>query len=413
MRENKYLVLSKNTFLKILDKHYAYNKSTDNLYRLDKPAFNFLSALSGAQKIKDAAEKYELTDDTLSFLLKEDLVTTGSKKIKRKIQIGKFPGKDIPPLKYLHVLITKRCNLKCLHCFIEEQKPQDMPISMFGKLLKDFSSIGGLRLIVSGGEPTLHPNFKAINESLKKRTFRSILLTNGITLSSYSKDEINRLNFDEIQLSIDGTKGPHDALRGKGTFKKVIKAAEKISSTTKDLSFATVITAFNIKNFEKLRKIVLSFNPFRWSIDFLCPSGRGSNKRLRPPLSASKLMEHSFNSGTHSSSGSGICGSFLASVLPGGSLVKCDFFEDWIGGNIKEGLIPAWKNLKRMNIGELSCSCKHLESCRGGCRYRALVYNNSLKAPDPVMCELLGAATKANKPPEGGVKNYENKESSS
>ncbi len=384
-----YLSLAKNCFLKKLEESFLYNISTDDLYHLNDDAFAFFSDLNGTKKLRDLSKKHQIDEETLNYTLKEKLIETHPIPQRKMINIATFPASKTPSLRYLHVLITRRCNLSCKHCYLGNARGEDMNPKLFKDIVKEFERIGGLRLIVSGGEPTEHKEFEKINSLLGKRSIRAILLTNGLRLSSTHISDISKLNFDEIQISIDGLEDSHEALRGKGTFQAAIRAAKKVVKSKKELSIATMITRYNKHQFERLKELVNSFSAKSWLIDFPIPQGRAPLTGMMPEMEDCKLMKYSFGSEVHEGAGDQVCGAHLASITTEGMLLKCDYYLDWRGGNVKKGLLNAWINLPRISIFDLECECEHLKICRGGCRYRAELYNNNNRlAPDPVACRL-------------------------
>lgn len=93
-------------------------------------------------------------------------------------------------LKRLIIHITYRCNLACNHCFsLVHQAPDehDMPLETIMRLIVELASNDYKceRIILHGGEPTLHPRFKMIcallhgHKQLSDPTVDLILTTNG------------------------------------------------------------------------------------------------------------------------------------------------------------------------------------------------------------------------------------------
>lgn len=364
---------------------YIYQRKTDEIFEADEELINLLKEIYCKQETN-----FSINEDVLEYLVKEKILTFSEGEKSKKISEGKFASSQSPPLQYLHLIITSRCNFRCKHCFVE-QKPLDAKLEHLQKICKEFEDIGGLRLIVSGGEPLEHPDFFVFNEFLSQIVgVRRILLTNGWKLSFLNEQEINKLNFDEVQLSIDGNEKIHDWLRRKGSFKRVIESAKKIKNSEIDLSFATVIHSQNIRIFNEIESIVKEFEPFRWTIDFICPTSKAKSLKLIPYFDYAKLLAHSFNSRYHFSSSGFACGPNLASLLPNGNLCKCDYFPGISGGNaFEKGLLDAWKDLKKIRIEETDCKgCRFVDSCRGGCRYRAFTYNGNMAAKDPVACAI-------------------------
>ncbi len=382
--EDKKLVLSESAFLKRIEFPAVYKKDTDELYELGEEAFDFLKNISQEDVGKLSGEKKEFVD----YALKEGILSFTSEK---KVSEKKIGINEIPSLRYLLLNITKRCNLKCKHCYLGEEEAQDLPPDLILRIFDEFEEMGGLRLIISGGEPLLHPEFWKINDFLKGRSFRSILNSNGILID---EEAAERFFFDEVQISLDGMKESHEALRGKGTFKKAIAAIKASIKAGKDVSIATMVHSKNINEFNEMEKLLKELGVIAWIIDVPVAEGRlRENLQFYPPLKGylKDILKKQFGSEVHESSGDYICGAHLASVQASGSLTKCGFYEEWSGESVKNGLRKAWKKLPKMKLDELSCECPVLEECRGGCRYRAEIYSGGdRKAKDPVKCLCYG-----------------------
>ncbi|WP_202320646.1 radical SAM/SPASM domain-containing protein [Archaeoglobus neptunius] len=368
----QYLCLAKRTLLrKFGNNFYAYNAKSDTLYELDDEAFYFLLKCDGRRQ--------EIDGQTLKYLLSEGLVELSSEH--RDIE---FYQQEEPSLRYLLLNITLKCNLKCQHCYVK-QKDVFMDFETFKKAVDDFYRLGGLKLIISGGEPLLHPEIFRFLEYSRKYPLRVVLLTNGYLINKETALKISEL-VDEVQISLDGLKG-HKKLRGLG-WEKVAENIRLLSEIT-DVSVSTMITKYNVDEFEKMRKLLEKTKIIRWSIDV--PT---TEKELIPSeIEIRKIMtDYGFGDLGHVSSPGYCCGAHYCEINADGSVKKCGFFDESVG-NVREGLEVSWSRLKRNHIWkieDLKCSCSFMDDCRGGCRYRALVYSGDLFSCDPVMCLLYG-----------------------
>jgi MoaA/NifB/PqqE/SkfB family radical SAM enzyme len=142
--------------------------------------------------------------------------------------------------------------------------------------LEEFEEIQGLRLLLSGGEPLLHPHFWEINEMLRDYLFRSVLLSNGTLIT---KETARKLRVHEVQVSLDGTREGHDSIRGEGTFEKAIRAIDELQKVNIELSVATMIHRRNLKEFDALATLIQSKGIEEWNIDQPCLDGRLKNTR--------------------------------------------------------------------------------------------------------------------------------------
>jgi sulfatase maturation enzyme AslB (radical SAM superfamily) len=212
--ENKFIILTPHSVLKNLEEPYLYNIESDELYELNTDAYQFLLKICRGENPSFREEDEEF----IQFCLSENLIALSETPFKRKLFLNPSP---IPSLRYLELQITDRCNLKCRHCYIGESVHQDLSIGQIQKVLEEFEEIQGLRLLLSGGEPLLHPHFWQINDILHNHAFRSVLLSNGTLIT---KEVAKRLRVHEVQISLDGMKQGHESLRGEGTFEKTMMA---------------------------------------------------------------------------------------------------------------------------------------------------------------------------------------------
>jgi radical SAM protein with 4Fe4S-binding SPASM domain len=77
------------------------------------------------------------------------------------------------------------------------------------------------------------------------------------------------------------------------------------------------------------------------------------------------------------------------SVMPDGGVARCTFYSRSPVGNVTEGLRRCWQRLSPIPLNDLLCDCQYLESCRGGCRYRAELLGNPL-GRDLYRCAMYG-----------------------
>lgn len=375
-----YLSISPYCFLKSIEEPSVYNIETDELYETNTEAFDFLKLCDGSRQVRDLSFDSTFVD----WCLEEKILITKQKSVKRQFILEKAP---IPSLRYLELQITAKCNLHCRHCYLGTARLQDLTSEQIIAILEEFQQMQGLRLLISGGEPLLHPGFWFINDNLTRFGFRSILLSNG---SLIDRKTARRLNVHEVQISLDGMRDSHDYIRGRGSFDKAVRAIRELRSFGKDTSVATMVHAQNLDDFPKLGSLIEDMGIKEWNVDVPCKTGRLlEHEEVQVPYAkAAPFLKYSFGGGLYSSSPGYACGAHLCTITPGGKVAKCGFFSDTPVGYIEEGLRSCWERMKHMKLEELECQCQYKEECRGGCRFRALLEENNIHAPDPVQCYL-------------------------
>lgn len=370
--------LSENVVLKWLENPSLYNIQRDELYELDDESFEFLR---GCIEGRDTCNNVSF----LNYCLSEGIL---SKKLRKTAHppISKSPE---PSLRYLELQVTNRCNLLCKHCYIDNRDLSELSIDEITTVLKEFEEMQGLRVIITGGEPLLYTRFKKLNNILPKFSVRKLLLSNGLLLN---KAIIEELNFDEIQISIDGLEDSHDSIRGKGTFKRAMDSISLIKEAGLDVSVATVIHPKNLDDLDKLEKMLIDMDIKTWTVDIPCNQGRlKSNKELIvSPEEGGKYLKYGFGEDLHSPSSDFACGLHLMAVTAKGEIAKCTFYSDRKVGLIKDGLRECWQKIKPVRLMDLKCDCEYIEVCRGGCRYRAEILTADPLGKDLYRCSYHG-----------------------
>ncbi|MCX8117602.1 MAG: radical SAM protein [Desulfobacterota bacterium] len=388
--EGRFLTLAPHCTLKRLEKPYLFDIENDQLYELGEEAFQFLLKASRGEPLSATEEE----EGFLHYCLSEQLVTISERPVPRTFRLDPSP---VPSLRYLELLITDRCNLRCRHCYLGEGRGQDLPFVTILKVLEEFESIQGLRLLLSGGEPLLHPDFWAINDVLTNYPFRSVMLSNGTLIT---ENVARRLRLHEVQLSLDGMKKGHEAIRGEGTFEKVLRAIDLLQEAGLRVSIATMIHRKNLEEFEELASLLQSKGIEEWNVDIPCPAGRleESQDLWVSPEEGGPLLRYGFGGGFHGSEHREICGAHLCAVLPDGTVAKCGLFGDEPLGTIEEGLRVCWERMARIPLDRLKCRCEVIEECRGGCRFRAKRLGD-FYGPDLYQCFARGVLPSTSESP--------------
>ena len=218
-----YYILTRDTALRTWhsDLHTYIKRYTALPKRLTNDEFNIALMCDGKTDIKDCK--------ALSDLIKKGIV-------KKSIADGRtltswqknrsYPGSVKP---WLSLEITQKCNYNCMHCFNASDTNRqfnELPYEKICTILDEAAECGIQAVLITGGEPLLHRDFRRIVDAIYSRDlFVHEVNTNGSLLS---RDTLQLLashgNKPEIKISFDGL-GYHDRMRGKcGAEKEALKS---------------------------------------------------------------------------------------------------------------------------------------------------------------------------------------------
>ncbi len=381
---SEYLRLGPRVFLKELETPCAYDAARDELYELSREGMDFLKRCDGTR----TAQELHPEEGFLSSCLEEGVLEALPEPSPRPVKVGR---NERPSLRYLMVEVTERCNLRCRHCYLGEAGQKDLAWETLLRLLDNFDEMGGLRFLVTGGEPLLYPHFDLLDRALADRTFRPVLITNGTLLEDY---DFGATNFLEIQFSLDGLEEGHDLLRGRGTFRRSMESLRKALAAGLDVSVATVIHRGNLKELVMLGNKLKELGVSSWTLEYPVAWGRmAENLDLMPALEeALPFFDLEWGSGPHEGAEGYACGAHLAAVDTEGRLIKCGYYRGLSGGPVAEGLRAAWLSLPKMRPEGPCAICALRSECGGGCRFRAELMEGP-GGRDPLMCARMGLPT--------------------
>ena len=178
-------------------------------------------------------------------------------------QAGKTPG----PWQVL-LFPTFRCNLRCAICSRAwwDDPPAFKHEMSDERLLRlvDESAEAGVQefCIGGGGEPLVRGEIvMRLCERIKHYKMYGILQTNGTLLTTDRIDQLVRMNWDHINLSIDGpTAETCDAIRQKGVFDKAIAAVRETRAAKtrhkRKLPQMTVVNVITSLNYDRLDQMM-------------------------------------------------------------------------------------------------------------------------------------------------------------
>lgn len=304
--------LSINTFVRMIDgKGYIFNQMTyqDRFY--DETGTQFLLQLTrDPQKINRIVEKLSLVyPDVPTSVLKEDLkefledlalhhfVVLGENEMELNSNEVEFSykngnmktqkddytqvtsqevinntqdimlesGKLTPHLNSIQFELTSQCNERCIHCYIPNAKKNKgfhFSLHKIIEIIDEFVELGGLQVILSGGEVLMHPNWIEVMHYCRKKDLRVSILSNLINLKDEDIKEIKKANVSIVQTSLYSMiPQHHDSITTvKGSFKKTKMAIEKLVAADIPVQISCPVMKENANDYKEVMLYAKSLN---------------------------------------------------------------------------------------------------------------------------------------------------------
>ncbi len=184
-------------------------------------------------------------------------------------------------IELLVLLLTTRCNLRCLYCYLGcQEEGEELSTDQIKALLKRLSS-APREIVISGGEPTLFPERLAEVIGLLRRHFprtRLSLQTNGTLLSRPLLSFFRQMKVG-LGLSLDGPPEINEALRGQT--EQVLRGLRLLEEEGLSCGVTVTITRKNVA-FLGQTALFLSLFPAvaSFGLDLLRPVGRAKEEDL-------------------------------------------------------------------------------------------------------------------------------------
>jgi radical SAM protein with 4Fe4S-binding SPASM domain len=138
-----------------------------------------------------------------------------------------------PPFRKALVQINEDCNLRCAHCFVSATRiGRQMPLAeVEGKLIGRLAAARVRRVTLTGGEPTIHPDFLAIVRAFRTAGMEVGICTNATALDDRQISELAGLGV-HCNVSLDGFAAEsHGRFRGdRSSFAVTVDTVERLGA---------------------------------------------------------------------------------------------------------------------------------------------------------------------------------------
>lgn len=331
--------------------------------------------------------------------------------------------------------ITRRCNLKCVHCRssseLSAKGHPDFSLDEAKRVLDDIVSFASPVMVLSGGEPLLRPDVFDIAAYGTAKGLRMCLATNGTLVTQEICDRIKAVSIRMVSLSLDGASAEvHDDFRCQpGAFAGTINAARLFRENGIPFLINSSFTKRNQDEIPKIYALAKELGATAWYMFMIVPTGRGEKimDELIAPEDYEKLLAWHYEmekgekdilvrptcapnyyrvvlqkakeqgddfkrrSLQFSTGGAKGClaGQLISLIDVDGNVLPCSYFPIAAGNLREKSFKEIWQkselfhDLRNFKAYKGRCgSCEYVNVC-GGCRARAYAVSGDYMAEEP------------------------------
>lgn len=333
----------------------------------------------------------------------------------------------------VYLYITEACQLRCEHCYMGERLERALKLDLPQIIdwLATWRKLGGSKVTLLGGEPTLHPYFVDAIRAASKLGYEHVITTTNAQVPAARKfRQMEPSDFAYVQVSLDGgSKATHDAVRGPNTFDTAMATTEELTAREFDTRIICTVNKANESDVLRLLDIAdtLNVSLVKFHVFSTIGTGHGNPEMAMNPLEwvafCDKLTQaapeyrtrvwyqptyaHRDQMDRYAREGyQGCIGRTLdrISIFPDGRSYVCSYLfdTDMNYAQMTDGQVQLNHGANEFELftsvlTESSCGGCKASSCMGGCPAEELVMgDSSCKAyPDIVpVCRLWKSSAK-------------------
>lgn len=187
--------------------------------------------------------------------------------------------------------ITELCDQRCKHCYLFGQDPAivchsaPLPelLQTLNHLTDAANAYGSLpKLVITGGDPILHPEFWNFAELLHHRGVLWNILGNPFHITEETADRLARLGCARYQLSMDGLEEFHDQLRKPGSYQETLRAARVLKKAGIELALMATVSRKNLQEILSAMDVAAERGADIFAFARYCATDRQKAKELYP-----------------------------------------------------------------------------------------------------------------------------------
>lgn len=309
---------------------------------------------------------------------------------------------------YTFFEITRRCNLKCRHCYVSKERRRELSYREVVSIIDQLKEKNCLILNFSGGEVFMRKDFLDIARYARKNGFAVKIFTNGTLIDSRNADALAQIKPLRVEVTIFSVREEvHDSITGvKGSLKESLEALELLSKRNVRLRIKSTLMQENKDCYKEIISLAESLGA-KYQFDLnIIPRFDGLKRALNLRLHGEDISRFLNDSGIGFDEGASftrsdiICGAGHNScaITAYGDLLPCITLPIKLGKLREESFSYLWDNsetLKKLRsirpADLIECTVCSSSSLCQRCPGLAYLEDGDILGKSQRACELSAA----------------------
>ncbi|MBI5903596.1 MAG: radical SAM protein, partial [Deltaproteobacteria bacterium] len=194
--------------------------------------------------------------------------------------------------------ITKRCNLRCAHCYLDAKELEGNDETTTADARRFIDEIASLNpdamLILTGGEPLLRPDCLDLSRYAEGLGLTVVLGTNGTLLDARTVGELGKNGIKGVGISLDSTAPAfHNRFRGvDNAWERTVEGIKHLKKEGIDFQLQFTVTSGNRADIPGLIGFARKHGARAVNVFFLVCTGRGQNMTDLKPEEYEETLDY-------------------------------------------------------------------------------------------------------------------------
>lgn len=161
--------------------------------------------------------------------------------------------------------LTRRCNLKCVHCYLGEGEDRfghgEMTTEQVCGVIDQITAAGCLYLSITGGDPMMRKDFPEVYRHAKERGLLVTVMCDGVLVTPKIVELFRELPPSAVEISLYGaTAETYEKItRIPGSFPRCLRGIRRLVDAGTKVRIKTVLMTLNAHEADQMRALAADF----------------------------------------------------------------------------------------------------------------------------------------------------------